>query len=297
MAQGLGRGLGSLIPKKTTNVSNDVATSNEATPVKQEQLILSDADRIWQIDPDLIDINPYQPRSFFSQTALMRLADSIKEHGILQPLVVSPKKDGRYELIAGERRLRSAKLIELRTVPALVKNESNQKKLEIALIENIQREDLNPLETAKAYQRLALEFDLTQEEIAQKVGKARSSVTNSLRLLKLPDSALEALAQGSINEAQAKQLLSLESAKEQEILLKKILRQNLTVADVDQELKRIRTKAGVTKKSSQDERLEQDLADYLKTKVEIRRTRRSGQVIIEFFNDEELGDLVAKIKA
>lgn len=297
MAQGLGRGLGSLIPKKTTNVSNDVATSNEATPVKQEQLILSDADRIWQIDPDLIDINPYQPRSFFSQTALMRLADSIKEHGILQPLVVSPKKDGRYELIAGERRLRSAKLIELRTVPALVKNESNQKKLEIALIENIQREDLNPLETAKAYQRLALEFDLTQEEIAQKVGKARSSVTNSLRLLKLPDSALEALAQGSINEAQAKQLLSLESVKEQEILLKKILRQNLTVADVDQELKRIRTKAGVTKKSSQDERLEQDLADYLKTKVEIRRTRRSGQVIIEFFNDEELGDLVAKIKA
>ena len=288
MPQGLGRGLSSLIPKKTVS-SGAKLTSDE------DIVILQDGDRILRVDPERISINPQQPRSYFNDNALNDLAASIREHGIIQPLVVTKKGSG-FELIAGERRWRSAKLIGLKEVPVIIRVEEDQKKLELALIENLQRENLNPLETARAYRRLIDEFNITQEETARKVGKARSSVANSLRLLQLPLAIQEALGSGQITEAHAKYLLGLEDPVKQLAVLKKIVRQNLTVAQTDKEIKRLGgTKAAKTKDYF-DRAKEDELSQKLATKVEIKRRRRGGQLLIDFYSEEELGEIIKKIK-
>ncbi len=295
MAQGLGKGLGSLIPKKTVSYGkNPFQVDGDGKALVNE--IVPDSERIFLVSPSKIDFNPYQPRSFFSDSALNDLAASIKEHGILQPLVVTRKGDDRFELIAGERRLRSSKLIKLEKVPVILRSESNQKKLEFALIENLQRENLNPLETAKAYSRLVEEFNISQEEVAKKVGKARSSVANTLRLLALPPEAQNALAGGNISEAHAKQLLALESEAKQLAMLKKILRYNLTVADTDKEIKRIKGGKEKKYKDDLDKSREVELEDILSTKVEIKRRGRGGQLVIEFYSEGELNNLLTIIK-
>jgi ParB family chromosome partitioning protein len=296
MAQGLGRGLGSLIPKKTVTYGQDQFAGENQDNYTSKTEVVYDNDRILKISPNKIDFNPFQPRTYFSEAALNDLAQSIKEHGILQPLVVTKKEGDRYELIAGERRLRSSKIIGLETVPVIVREEKNQKKLEFALIENLQRENLNPLETAKAYKRLMTEFDLTQEEVAKKVGKARSSVANGIRLLSLPSEAQNALAAGNISEAHAKQLLALEDETKQLVMLKKILRHNLTVADTDREIKRINGKDRGQYKDEVDKELEESLSQVLSTKVEIKRRGRGGQLIIDFYSEEELKSILTKIK-
>ncbi len=292
MPQGLGRGLGSLIPKKTMTYGQNPFKSEVA---EEETVVLHDSDRILKISPSQIAINPHQPRTTFSDTALNDLAASIKEHGIIQPLIVTRRGEG-FELIAGERRLRSAKLLGLKTVPVIVREEKEQKKLEIALIENLQREDLNPLETARAYQKLIDEFNITQEEAAHKVGKARSSVANALRLLSLPAPVQEALTNGKITEAHAKYLLGLEGETKQVNMLKKILRQNLTVAETDKEIKRLGgTKAAKTKDYF-DRAREEELGEFLATKVEIKRQGKGGKVVIDFYSEEELNEMLKKIK-
>ncbi|MEI6528989.1 MAG: ParB/RepB/Spo0J family partition protein [Candidatus Falkowbacteria bacterium] len=292
MPQGLGRGLGSLIPKKTMTYGQNPFKSEMA---EEETVVLHDGDRILKINPSRISINPQQPRTFFSDTALNDLAESIKQHGIISPLIVTKKDDG-YELIAGERRLRSAKLIGLKEVPVIVREEKDQKKLEIALIENLQREDLNPLETARAYQRLIDEFSITQEEAARKLGKARSSVANALRLLALPLEIQEALASGKISEAHAKYLLGLEGEAKQINMLKKIMRQNLTVAETDKEIKRLGgTKAAKTKDYF-DRAREEELGELLATKVEIKRQGKGGKLVFDFYSEEELNEIIKKIK-
>lgn len=296
MAQGLGRGLGSLIPKKTVTYGQDQFAGENQDNYTSKTEVVYDNDRILKISPNKIDFNPFQPRTYFSEAALNDLAQSIKEHGILQPLVVTKKEGDRYELIAGERRLRSSKIIGLETVPVIVREEKNQKKLEFALIENLQRENLNPLETAKAYKRLMTEFDLTQEEVAKKVGKARSSVANGIRLLSLPSEAQNALAAGNISEAHAKQLLALEDETKQLGMLKKILRHNLTVADTDREIKRINGKNKSQYKDEVDKELEESLSQVLSTKVEIKRRGRGGQLIIDFYSEEEFKSILTKIK-
>jgi ParB family chromosome partitioning protein len=296
MAQGLGRGLGSLIPKKTVTYGQDQFAGENQDNYTSKTEVVYDNDRILKISPNKIDFNPFQPRTYFSEAALNDLAQSIKEHGILQPLVVTKKEGDRYELIAGERRLRSSKIIGLETVPVIVREEKNQKKLEFALIENLQRENLNPLETAKAYKRLMTEFDLTQEEVAKKVGKARSSVANGIRLLSLPSEAQNALAAGNISEAHAKQLLALEDETKQLGMLKKILRHNLTVADTDREIKRINGKNKSQYKDEVDKELEESLSQVLSTKVEIKRRSRGGQLIIDFYSEEEFKSILTKIK-
>lgn len=295
MAQGLGKGLGSLIPKKTVSYGkNPFQVDEDGEALVNE--IVPDSERIFLVSPSKIDFNPYQPRSFFSDSALNDLAASIKEHGILQPLVVTRKGNDRFELIAGERRLRSSKLIKLEKVPVILRSESNQKKLEFALIENLQRENLNPLETAKAYSRLLEEFNISQEEVAKKVGKARSSVSNTLRLLALPQEAQNALAGGNISEAHAKQLLALEDESKQLVMLKKILRHNLTVADTDKEIKRIKGGKAKKYKDDLDKSLEAELEALLSTKVEIKRRGRGGQLIIEFYSEGELNNLLTIMK-
>ena len=292
MPQGLGRGLSSLIPKKTMSAGASFAGAGRS---EEEFAVLKDGDRVLRIHPDQISFNPQQPRKVFSQATLDELAASIKEHGIIQPLIVS-KKDGRFELIAGERRLRSARLLGLQAVPVIVREEKEQKKLELALIENLQREDLNPLESARAYQRLIEEFNITQEEAARRVGKARSSLSNALRLLLLPPAAQDALAAGKITEAHAKYLLGLPSETQQLNMLKKILRQNLTVAETDKEIKRLGGTKAAKPKDYSDRAREEELGGYFGTKVEIKRRRRGGQLLIDFYSEEELGEIIKKIK-
>lgn len=288
MPQGLGRGLNSLIPKKT-------APTGARLGGEDDIVVLQDGDRILRISPDRIVINPQQPRSHFNEAALDDLAESIRQHGIISPLIVT-RKDGGFELIAGERRLRSARKIGLKEVPVIVRAEDEQKKLELALIENLQRENLNPLETAVAYRRLMDEFNITQEDAAKRVGKARSSVANALRLLQLPPAIQEALSSGKITEAHAKYLLGLDTPEKQLNMLKKILRQNLTVAQTDREIKRIGgTKAAKTKDYF-DRAREEQLAEKLATKVEIRRRGQGGQIIIDFYSEEDLDGLIKKIK-
>ena len=283
MPQGLGRGLGSLIPKKTMTYGQNPFKSDIS---EEETVIFHDSDRILKVNPDKISINPHQPRSYFSDSALNDLAESIKQHGIISPLIVT-RKDGGFELIAGERRLRASKILGLKEVPVIVREEKD---------ENIQREDLNPLETARAYQRLIDEFNITQEEASKRVGKARSSVANALRLLSLPLEAQEALASGKISEAHAKYLLGLDSEAKQITMLKKIMRQNLTVADTDKEIKRLGgTKAAKTKDYF-DRAREEELGEYLTTKVDIKRQGKGGKLIIDFYSEEELNGIINKIK-
>ncbi len=292
MAQGLGRGLGSLIPKKTMSYGqNPFQDSGETGTVT----VVYDNERILKVSPDKIDHNPFQPRSSFADGALNDLAESIKEHGIIQPLIATRKGD-RFELIAGERRLRSAKLIGLQQVPVIIREENNQKKLEVALIENLQREDLNPMETAFAYQRLIDDFNITQEEAAKKVGKARSSVANSLRLLSLPLAVQSALAEKRITEAHAKYLLGLEGQDKQLNMLKKILRYNLTVAETDKEIKRLGGTKAAKSKDYFDRAKEDELANILSTKVELKRQGRGGEIVIDFYSEDELNSIIAIIK-
>jgi len=291
MPQGLGRGLGSLIPKKTITYGQNPF---KAAISEEETLVFSDGDRILKISPDKIVINPQQPRTQFSQSALNDLAESIRQHGIIQPLIVTRKGD-KYELIAGERRWRSAKQIGLKEVPVIVREEKEQKKLELALIENLQRENLNPLEAARAYKRLIDEFNITQEEAAKKIGKARSSIANALRLLALPAAVQDALASGKISEAHAKYLLSLESEAKQLNMLKKILRQNLTVAATGSEIKRLTGTKETKQKDYFDRAQENELSELLGTKVELRRQGRGGKVVIDFYSEEELAAILKKI--
>lgn len=294
MPQGLGRGLGSLIPKKTvTYGKNPFQSANYDTT--EETVVLHDNERILKINPDKIDINPQQPRTNFSDSALNDLAESIKEHGIISPLIATKKGD-RFELIAGERRLRSAKLVGLKTVPVIIREETEQKKLEVALIENLQRENLNPLETARAYKRLIDEFNITQEEAAKKVGKARSSVANALRLLALPLEIQEALDAGKISEAHAKYLLGIEGEEKQLAMLKKILRHDLTVAETNKEIKRLGGTKAAKVKDYLDKAKEDELSEELSTKVEIKRQGQGGKILIDFYSDEELGKILTKIR-
>jgi ParB family chromosome partitioning protein len=292
MPQGLGRGLGSLIPKKTMTYGQNPFKSEIA---EEETVILRDGDRILKVNPDKISINPQQPRSYFNETALDDLAESIKQHGIISPLIVT-RQGNSYELIAGERRLRAAKIVGLKEIPVIVRDEQDQKKLEIALIENLQREDLNPLETARAYQKLIDEFNITQDEVAKKVGKARSSVANALRLLTLPAEVQAALASGKISEAHAKYLLGLESEAKQITMLKKIMRQNMTVAETDKEIKRLGGTKAAKPKDYFDRAREEELGEFLTTKVEIKRQGRGGKLIIDFYSEEELNGIIHKIK-
>lgn len=288
MAQALGRGLDSLIPKKTLNESS----INETKPA---QAVLSDADRVFHVDPDRIVMNPYQPRHNFSEISLQELIDSIREHGILQPLVVTRQGDN-YELIAGERRWRSAKALGLKEVPVIIREASEQKKLELALIENVQRQNLDLIETARAYRRLMDEFNLTQEETAKKSGKARSTVANTLRLLDLPEEIQRALSSGRISEAHAKYLLGIASPGQQMVLFRKIVNQNLTVAQTGEETKRLGgTKAAQITINYADQDKEAKLRSFFGTKARIIRSRRGGRVVLDFYSEEELDNILDKI--
>lgn len=288
---GLGRGLSSLIPQKKNNQSSsikkigDSALPNSANNEQVIKLVIED-----------IKKNPRQPRKEFSDSGLDELADSIKEFGIIQPLVVSREGDV-YELIAGERRLRAAKKAGLSDVPVIIRSANDQEKLEVALIENIQREDLNPIELAAAYLQLMDEFYLSQADMGKRVGKSRPVIANTLRLLKLPEEIKTALVEGHINEGHAKFLVGLDTEVKQMKLFRKILHSSLTVEDTNQEAKRMGgTKAARIKINYTDKDKEFALREFFGARVNIKRKGRGGQIIIDFFSDEELAEIIGKVK-
>ncbi|MHB1160505.1 MAG: ParB/RepB/Spo0J family partition protein, partial [Chloroflexota bacterium] len=252
---GLGRGLSALIPSGNSNA-------------------------LVEIDLDRISPNPRQPRTLMKEEALADLAESIRQHGVLQPLIVT-RAGQNYTLVAGERRWRAARLAGLRTVPALVKDTSPHQMLELALVENIQRQDLGPLEEAAAYRQLLEEHGLTQEEVARRVGKSRSAVANSLRLLNLPPEAKSALEEGRITEGHARTLLSLPTAEQQLQLLKSMLSSTVTVRQAEEAARRGSGKGRRAESHRPIEvvDLENRLREALRTKVELRRGRQGGRLV------------------
>jgi ParB family chromosome partitioning protein len=251
-----------------------------------------------QISPNDISVNPYQPRRKFSDAHINELVESIKIYGIIQPLIVTKKEDGGYELIAGERRWRSAKKLELPTVPVIIRNADAQEKLELALIENIQRQDLNPIETAISYRKLVDEFNLTQIELAGRVSKSRSSVANSLRLLNLPEEIQDALSEGRISEGHGKIILGQENEVKHIALFRKILHDGMSVSDTSIESKVVKTSKSKIEKpvNYQDKDKELVIREYFGAKAEIKRKGLGGQVVIDFYSDDELEEIMNKLK-
>lgn len=295
MPNSLGRGLSSLIPQKVKKVA-ETASGEAVVEVVSE----SDKDRILKLNPEKITVNPMQPRKNFNEYQLNELVESIRQYGIIQPLIVTrnPSADGGdYELIAGERRLRAAKIIGLASVPAIIREADEQQKLEVALVENLQREGLNSIETAISYRKLIDEFNLSQEELAIRVGKSRPVITNTLRFLNLPEEIQQALIEGKITEGLAKVIVGLDSEAKQFALYKKILLNKMTVEDALKETRVMGgTKQARIKINYADKDKEFAFRQFFGTKAEIKRKGKGGEVIIYFFSDEELGEITEKIK-
>jgi ParB family chromosome partitioning protein len=268
--RGLGRGLEALIP-----------AAEEPTG------------GVLEVPVGAISPNPMQPRSGMDQEALAELAASVREHGLIQPLIVTQQGPEQYQLIAGERRWQAARLAGLATVPVIVKEATPQQVLELALVENIQRADLNPLEEAAAFQQLVEGFGLTQEQVAQRVGKSRVAVTNTLRLLRLPAEARQALAAGTIHEGHARALLALPTPEAQTSALRVVVKRALSVRQTEELVRRLlaparieRTKAPLPPETAA---LEDRFRQSLGTKVDLHRSRKgAGRLVIHFYSEEEL---------
>lgn len=241
----------------------------------------------------VISPNPHQPRAAINETKLAELADSIRQHGLIQPLIVRRQEDGGYALIAGERRWRAAQLAGLPEVPVIVKEATPQDMLELALVENVQRADLNPLEEASAYQQLVEEFGLTHEEVARRVGKSRPTITNTIRLLELPESVRAAVIEERISGSHARALLPLPTAEKQMAVMAAIIKNGLSVRQVEAIVAKLiageRPKARPPATPSAElAELESQFRQSLGTQVKIQQGPKGGKVIIHFYSDEEL---------
>lgn len=284
-ARGLGKGLDSLIPK-TVEDKKEKAVSKETK--EPESLV-----KITKIEP-----NRDQPRRNFDEDSLQELADSIKQYGLLQPILVQDKKD-HYEIIAGERRWRAAKLAGLKEIPVIIKKYTEQEIVEISLIENIQRQDLNPIEEAQAYKRLLTEFHLKQDELAERVSKSRAAVTNSVRLLKLSDEVQQMVIDDMISTGHARALLAVEDQNMQYTIAQKIFDEKLNVRDVEKLVKNLNkpTKQRVKETDSAMDAIYNDISEKLKQKLSTKVTvtsngKGAGKIEIEFYNHEDLERLM-----
>ncbi|MDD5465611.1 MAG: ParB/RepB/Spo0J family partition protein [Candidatus Omnitrophica bacterium] len=277
----LGKGLAALIPEKAAD-----------TTIHKEEIIYV---QFGQIKP-----NPFQPREDFDPQSIEELAQSIKEKGVIQPLLVRQRGDN-YELIAGERRLRAANSLGLKEIPVIVRDVSDQDSLELALIENIQREGLNPIEEAHAYQHLIDKFQVSQEKISEALGKARVSITNTLRLLKLPHEIQEEMKKGRISFAHGRALLEVEDANDQRRLTQDIISKGLSVRELENLIKSKRPKS-IKRSIGPGQRepivavLEEQLQHALATKVRISKRKKRGHINIEFYSQEDLERIVNVIK-
>ena len=253
--------------------------------------------QVVELSRDEIRANRYQPRDMAEKAELDELTSSIRIHGILQPIVVAERdEEGMYELIAGERRWRASGLAGLTLVPALIRSVGEQERLQLALVENLQRVNLSAVERANAFRRLKDEFDLTQEEIALTVGKGRSTVANTMRLLDLPQEALRALSDGHITEGHARALLGIKGQIERTQLLNQILNEGMSVRVVEQAVRQRKTTTALKiLKDTNAIWLESSLRDVLRTKVEVHKVGKGGRIVIHFYNDEDLGALVERM--
>ncbi|MBT9779399.1 ParB/RepB/Spo0J family partition protein [Clostridium sp. MCC353] len=304
---GLGKGLGALFGEDLMEqqpVSQQTTTRERKTDTKTVQKKEEEAvGRELTVKITAIEPNSQQPRKDFNQELLQELADSIKQYGVLQPLLVQ-KKGNLYELIAGERRWRAAKLAGLKEVPVVIREYTKQQSMEIALIENVQREDLNPIEEAQAYQQLMEEFGLKQEEIAARVAKSRTAVTNSMRLLKLDQRVQKMLTEGVISSGHARALLSLEDKEQQYVIAEKIVVGRLSVREVEK-LVKLLTKPKKEKVQEPEKDLSfiyNDLEDRMKqimgTKVIInKKDKNKGRIEIEYYSEAELERIVELIES
>ena len=299
---GLGRGLDAVMGEnQQENSENSQATEPVQATSSPKNLpagINSDENGQLWVSVDLLKPNPHQPRKEFEEEALNELADSIREHGILQSITVEDAGDGTFYIIAGERRTRAAKIAGLSEVPVQLRKFSDQKKLEIALIENIQREDLNPIEEAEAYYQLMEISGLSQEQVAARVGKNRSTVANAVRLLKLPEDMRTSLVQGHITAGHARALLSVKDDADMRILFAKIIGNNMNVREAEETARTLNEGAGNGVKKPKDPKienkdpnltaLEQEFIEKLGTKVQIKGGMERGSVEIQFFTKDDL---------
>lgn len=287
-ARGLGKGLDALIPNVVDSAKTNTG-KNQA--LKPDTMV-----KITKVEP-----NREQPRKNFDEDALLELAESIKQFGLLQPILVQDRKD-YYEIIAGERRWRAAKLAGLKEVPVIIKNLTEQEIVEISLIENIQRENLNPIEEAQAYKKLLNEFNLKQDEVAERVSKSRTAVTNSMRLLKLSDEVQQMVIDEMLSTGHARALLSIEDPQQQYTLAQKIFDEKLSVRDVEKLVKNLNKPEKSRKKAEKNfdvfyQDIEEKLKQALGTKVSISpKGNGSGKLEIEFYSHDDLDRFVALLQ-
>ncbi len=289
-ARGLGKGLDTLIPVTEAKTDVNQKSSDKKSDEKGSETIV----KITMVEP-----NREQPRKNFDEDALQELADSIKQFGLLQPILVQDRKT-YYEIIAGERRWRAAKLAGLKEVPVIIRDYTDQEIVEISLIENIQREDLNPIEEAQAYKKLLTEFNLKQDEIAERVSKSRTAVTNSMRLLKLCDEVQQMIIDDMISTGHARALISIEDPEQQYTIAQKVFDEKLSVRDVEKLVKNLNKPEKLKKEILEDKSLEiiyQDVAEKLKqslgTKVSISsKGNGTGKIEIEFYNHDDLDKII-----
>lgn len=329
MAQqhGLGRGLSSLIPPKKEETESPfkdmvlksmvaqgidlsgrpVAVSRRPAdspdPVSDISAARSASDSpagngVLRIPVGNIVPNPHQPRVRFDEGKLRELSESIREHGVLQPIAVTPLPDGKYELIAGERRLQASKLAGIPDIPVIVRDADERQKLELAIIENVQRHDLDPVEEAKAYARLSDEFGLTQEDIAKRMGKSRSTIANMIRLLSLPVDMRRALSENRISEGHAKVLLSIENPEKRLALFERIVRTGMTVRESEVKARESTVRAHVRRVGSLPpeviEKVDR-IATALGTKVAVKPSGSGGRIVVEYYSDEEFEQIVSRM--
>lgn len=305
--QKLGRGLGSLLGGDSGAFSKMTADESisSANEVSKEKVVVQpqvpEQNRVWNIPIENIVPNKDQPRKVFEKTALEELASSIKEKGIIQPLLLKKNGPDKYEIIAGERRWRAAQKAELKEVPAIIKDLGEQEVLELALIENIQRKDLNPVEEAEAYQFLMDRFDLTQAEVAERVGKERATVANLLRLLQLGPELRKMILNGEISQGQAKVLLSLGEPKEQVEMALRVKAENLSVRALEKLVARKKRpeKAkieGEVSKTAQLGPLKEELQKILGSRVDIEYRSGKGKLKFYFYSDEQLNQIIDRLR-
>lgn len=287
MKNSLGKGLESLIPKKTEEFDEVHAIKKEA---------------VFYIEIDKVKSNPYQPRQEFDDKGIKDLAESIREYGILQPLIVTRLKQGEYQLLAGERRLMAAKTIGLAQVPVIIREPTKKEKLEVALIENVQRVNLNALEKAEAFKKLQEEFFLTQKDIGRLVGMSREAVTNTLRLLELPDEIKQALREKKITEGHARAILPIKDIKKQKVVLEKIIKEGLNVREVETIAQKVgewkHTKKRVAEKVlAEVKNLEEEFREVLGVKdARLKLEAGKPKLIIFFESKQEMTKMLEKLK-
>ena len=295
--RGLGKGLDSLIPSSVLKPATPESVAEGCVSVNKEEKAAETMVKITKIEP-----NREQPRKHFDEASLQELADSIKQYGLISPILVQDRKE-YYEIIAGERRWRAAKIAGLKEIPVIIRDYTDREIAEIALIENVQREDLNPIEEAMGYKRLIEEFDLKQEEVAECVSKSRSAITNSMRLLKLPEEVQKLLVDNQISVGHARTLLAIDDAEKQIEIAQKIINENLSVREVEKLVKNL--DKPVKEKAIPDAQLQAIYASYeekmkqsLATKVSITQSLKkkgAGKFEIEFYSTEDFERIMEKI--